>query len=53
MEHLHKKKEADSKKERTQMIDWLVTYYQGAEEFEALMDQVDAENEENEKNEGE
>lgn len=53
MEHLHKKKEGDSKKERTQMVDWLVTYYQGAEEFEALMDQDEIENAENEENEEE
>jgi len=46
MEHHHKKKEGAAKKERGQMIDWLVTYYQGADEFQTLEKKLQAEEEE-------
>ncbi|RLD03621.1 MAG: hypothetical protein DRI32_07095 [Chloroflexi bacterium] len=51
VEHLHKKKESDAKKERSQMIDWLVAYYQGADEFQTLEKKIQAEEEERLENE--
>ena len=51
VEHLHKKKESDAKKERGQMIDWLVAYYQGADEFQTLEKKIQAEEEERLENE--
>ncbi len=53
MENHYKKKETDAKKERGVMIDWLVTYYEGADEFQTLKENFQAEGEkglENEEN---
>ncbi len=45
MEDYHKKNEEVAKKDRKEWIDWLVTYHQGAEEFQELIDQLEEENE--------
>lgn len=51
MAHMKKKKEADEKAERDQMLGWLVAYHQSEEKFSKLMERIRAAEDEEEANE--
>ena len=46
MQDHRNQEEGAAKKERTEMIDWLLTYHQGAEEYQALYERLKSEKEE-------
>ena len=50
MQDHHNREEGAAKKERTEMIDWLLTYHQGAEEYQAFYEKMKREKEEAEEN---